>query len=479
MPVNESNPKLVALEDGERRLLASDPATPDETLRQLSARWEAFKVGAELALNPNTPWETLRTLLREFPQQVMNNPALPLLLLENARLFDDVDNVALERLLRYENCPSAALAAAIARSAPQLRQAARDHVRSAGEAVADWAAEAEPRLASWKLLNGGLPSTLPGEAIPAWIFELFAHCPSIFAREQVAYYPELPAAVLEHLGHDKALEVRAAVARHPHTPYALLELLADDSSPRVRRSLMRNPALTETLWRLLVQDSDTTVRCAALAHPFAPPDLLAAAAKAFDWHLRRAAAEHPHAPAAVLDRLARDPDGPVRESVAINPNTPLASLRLLAADLNKRVRYALQVNPAIPQDMRIQLVARDKAINVAYRRSLEARQTKPADVAPSENSPKTHAALETELIRLAHANSQLYRFVALASPFTPTQTLAKHAASLHHWELGYAIARNPNASDETLRQLAHTGNRYIRAAARDTLAHRHTAQEQP
>lgn len=80
--------------------------------------------------------------------------------------------------------------------------------------------------------------------------------------------------------------------------------------------------------------------------------------------------------------------------------------------------------------------------------------------------------MEEQLVNLLNAGDLLEQFVALASAAMPGGVLASWAAPSQHWALGYAIARNSSASDETLQQLTHDGNRYIRAAARATLAQR-------
>ena len=62
--------------------LAQDETTSPETLREL-ARHEDCQVRQYVAKNPNTPVEVLLNICFEFPSEVINNPVIPLLLLED------------------------------------------------------------------------------------------------------------------------------------------------------------------------------------------------------------------------------------------------------------------------------------------------------------------------------------------------------------------------------------------------------------
>jgi hypothetical protein len=74
-----------------------DPATPAEELAaawyQVAHKWlrnhlslELLGVSQYIAVNPNTPAEILNRVIEYCPVQVLKNPVLPLLALENPRL---------------------------------------------------------------------------------------------------------------------------------------------------------------------------------------------------------------------------------------------------------------------------------------------------------------------------------------------------------------------------------------------------------
>ncbi|MDJ0746371.1 MAG: hypothetical protein QNJ32_23820 [Xenococcaceae cyanobacterium MO_167.B27] len=68
------------------RQLAKDETTSPEILAEL-ARSEDYQTRQRVAENPNTPTKVLLKICREFPSELMNNPVVPLLLLENPYIF--------------------------------------------------------------------------------------------------------------------------------------------------------------------------------------------------------------------------------------------------------------------------------------------------------------------------------------------------------------------------------------------------------
>ena len=64
------------------RQLAKDETTASEVLVNL-AKNEDYTIRQYVAANPNTPIEVLLSICFEFPVEVINNPIIPLLILEN------------------------------------------------------------------------------------------------------------------------------------------------------------------------------------------------------------------------------------------------------------------------------------------------------------------------------------------------------------------------------------------------------------
>ena len=64
------------------RQIAQEETTAPELLIEL-ANSEDCQVREAVAANPNTPVETLLSICFEFPREVIDNPIIPLLILEN------------------------------------------------------------------------------------------------------------------------------------------------------------------------------------------------------------------------------------------------------------------------------------------------------------------------------------------------------------------------------------------------------------
>ncbi|MBB6052341.1 hypothetical protein [Armatimonas rosea] len=87
--------------------------------------------------DPNTSPETLRRLARRDPVAFCQNPAAPLLLLENP-LFFHFHPVRLLQILRNESLPGWLVAHLALHRATCVREAAQLHIALAGEATEPW-----------------------------------------------------------------------------------------------------------------------------------------------------------------------------------------------------------------------------------------------------------------------------------------------------------------------------------------------------
>lgn len=68
------------------RQIAQEETTSPKILALL-AQSQDYYVRKNIAANPNTPTEILLVICREFPDEVMNNPVIPLLFLESPDLL--------------------------------------------------------------------------------------------------------------------------------------------------------------------------------------------------------------------------------------------------------------------------------------------------------------------------------------------------------------------------------------------------------
>ena len=91
-----------------RRAVARNTRTPTQTLERLSHDSDKSTRQA-VASNPNTPADTLMRLGAQFPDQLLENPALDALVIENPNLFSKVPEQTLAAIAKRATCPTEVL----------------------------------------------------------------------------------------------------------------------------------------------------------------------------------------------------------------------------------------------------------------------------------------------------------------------------------------------------------------------------------
>ncbi|HHW76156.1 MAG TPA: hypothetical protein GX399_03845, partial [Xanthomonadaceae bacterium] len=266
------------------RVVAKNAAAPEAVLTELSHSADTATRRA-LVTNPATPLNVLHEIAKQFPEELLDNPALDVFLLENPTFFRDLPAPVLRAVVKRDHCSAGVLAQAAqvddevvllgicqnpaatpetvralqASASTAVREAALLHVTVVG-AVDDWPGrlraavaralvQAEPaqRLRSLPFLRlaDQVASAAPESSAPA--HPLFNEMVQDAAR---AYSD---AAVLERLAGDENREARLDVAWHPATPLALLERLAGDKDWKVRSKVAAHPATPATLREQLLE----------------------------------------------------------------------------------------------------------------------------------------------------------------------------------------------------------------------------------
>jgi hypothetical protein len=89
---------------GEEAQLATNPNTNPQVLHELanSKNWELRRL---VASNPNTPTETLWELGIDFPEAILTNPIFELLQLEHLHLAAQIPHCTLTSLLQCDRVP--------------------------------------------------------------------------------------------------------------------------------------------------------------------------------------------------------------------------------------------------------------------------------------------------------------------------------------------------------------------------------------
>ncbi|GHO47268.1 hypothetical protein [Ktedonospora formicarum] len=321
-------------------------------------------------------------------------------------------------------------------------------------------------------------------------------------RAAIASRPQLNAATFAFLAADTEVLVRAALACNAHASLEVLTVLAHDTEIEVQAAAASNPRISRALMTELQKQSSKVIHAALAGNAQTPPHILAQIATDLyphstmyrrlaanprtplslletllqhnDRHVWAAIARNPNATPALLTRLAQVSDDDVRSAVAGNKHTPIAVVRELAHQSQRAVWYALAANPHTPLDIIERIIATDDMElwrRVASHPTLMRAHRRPfRDLFIKE----LQKHLETSslprnfyeiLLRLARRSSTLQG--ALLEALVPTASV-----NSSHWPERYRTALQEQASDTELAALTHDGNRFVRAAARTTLAKR-------
>ena len=347
-------------------LVANNPNAAPELLTELADREEDF-IRKNVAANPNTPMEVLWKLGEEFPEEVLDNAVLPLLLLENPNLLDEIPRKTMTSFLECSAMPISFLEWAIAVEWTQkfcwelARNSQTPHailevltrspnkalavevelmVNYAGELEEDWQGELRRFTNQINVFSGKQPDRWQDIAndyffhvlvamglVPEFLFESLASHESIEFRCLVASIATLPLKLVKKLGRDSNYRVRALVAKNPNASADLLERLAKDRYWTVRLGVAENPNVSPKLLERLATDEKKEVRTAVAKNSKVPTYLLEKLAD--DEEARLGVAFNSNTPKALLEKLALNKLGQYQElktMLAANPNTPVEFL---------------------------------------------------------------------------------------------------------------------------------------------------------
>jgi hypothetical protein len=155
-----------------------------------------------VARHPNTPVTLLGELAVNYPDAVLDNPALPLLRLAQAGHIRAWSGLALSRLAAVDAAPEWVQELAMRHPERQARWAVAGRARLSPERLAQLAARDE-----WQL------------------------------RAAVAQHPDLSADLVERFSTDREYGVRLALSARTDLPSHILQRLRTDPHPLIRRRL--------------------------------------------------------------------------------------------------------------------------------------------------------------------------------------------------------------------------------------------------
>ncbi len=256
-------------------LIAIDPQTPPQVLHELACgkNWELRRL---VASNPNTPTETLWQLGIDFPETILANPIFELLQLEHLHLAAEIPHCTLTSLLQCDRVPRSFMDYAVNQQDYSLWLAVAYNPRTPSSLLENLAQKSRRQDRELIRAVAAHPHTPP---------KLLAEIINISSglAEIVAENHQTPVAVLEQIlqryGKSGESTFTILVALHPHL------------NPRLLREMYLAPtdSAAEALW-LAKQPSTTTAQLTKLART--------------DWAvLLLAIVRHPNTPSDLIDRI--------------------------------------------------------------------------------------------------------------------------------------------------------------------------------
>ncbi len=404
----------------QRLPLALDPATPPAQLAALGWNRNNGAIKRAVAANPNTPPGVLLHLASRYWAAFLENPVLPLLLLEDPGLPLRLPLTMLRALVRRPKVPALLLQTLARHADREVREGAKYHVSFPAELAATAPDSPAAPAAAWQTTlratltqlpapPGTLAELLSTNSVPDWLLEAVASTRSPLVRtalfeasrrEGASPALKATASMLRRAAgetrenryhHDygwgesvqrwrvgqgaltEAELTRLAggnatwqllAARAANLPPALVARLARSPHPRIVVAIARRPDLAPAVVLALASRGLPAVALALASSTAAPEAVLASLARHPTAEVRVRVARNRRTPPATLAVLATDADDNVRGYVASNRYCPAASLAALATDADPDVRQRVARNPACPPALFAQPLRHDASAKV-------------------------------------------------------------------------------------------------------------------
>lgn len=461
------------------RLVCTNPNAEPNLLRELANKSD-YKILSAIASNPNTPTDILWKVGLDFPEEVLSNPVLPLLLLENPNLIEQIPDKTLESFLKIDVVPDSFikwvvdrkrqddLPLAIAMNPKTSKEildilinnqnityeffhtyknvidSAKLHINWSGEIDADWneAAFAIMQNTFFFRISIDLTAYYVGLIPESLIIKV-----SRYILVSLASNRNTPIHILEKIGEHLFLEsndntidnsILIALAQNPNTPLNLLERLLGEVDTRcsqaVREKLIYNSNIPLNIlqkfhsYNIAIKTLNTS------------SEILRKLAKSKWIHIRRGVAYHPNTPIDVLSELAEEFDEILYLALAVNDNTNADILhKIIQSYTERNNRYfniieAVMCNPNTSEQT-LKLILKDNQ-NYYLVKLI------------SHHPNVTENILE----ELANIKSDGVLITLAASQKTPASILTK-LATIENNAIRMSVAGNPSTPKEVLLKL--------------------------
>ena len=498
--------ELATLNDDLAQIVASNVATPPELLKEL-AKHESKVVRKAVTSNPNTPTETLLKLGERFPQELLDNPILELLVLEDLKFLEKIPEHTLNTLIQQPKVPKFLLDYAVNHQNMYIRETANMQVVLSGEMIEGWHETVEKTILSYEAAIDSYDAAINKfkldfhEVVFEYInkyafpqskdevtddslekiidyslaflanfykflkFDLFKN--KTF-RCYVAGNRNLEPILLKQLACDKDGDVRWRIAENPNTPIEILKSFATDPYNNVRRAVAKNPSTPPETLKSLLNNYDRLIFEAVAGNPSTPPEALKSLLNNYNGSIFRAVAENPSTPPEILKSLLHNYNGSIICAVARNPSTPPEALKSLTNDSNESILKAVAENPSTPpeilksllnnyNELILKAVAKNPNTPPETLKSLAKDLKRQVNEYITENS---NSLSEKEKLRISDYSSGIIENIA-ANPNTPIEVLQSLANNAHNY-IRTTIGSNPNAPVEILEALANSSDAITR-----------------
>jgi hypothetical protein len=343
---------------------AMNENTSPERFKQL-ANFSDINIRKAVTQNPNTPIDVLWKLGEDFPSELLENPILDLLFLENHNFWLEIPVQTLRSLVSVPEISSNILAQISKHNDLEVLAKIVIHPHTSTETLNNLIRHnilLIKMVAKAALdVNWGQQKSDILLENKDFIFQyLFTKISPSIRREITKSY-NTPQFVLEILANDENEGVRLGVVVHNNTPFYILEKLADDSSKWVHLGLIENPKTPSMIIDKLVQTSDEEVREKIALCSKISLSTLKVLAKSSHIEVRKNIIKRLNyslyyaellidlyysefqQSKPLLEILAEDPEKEIRLALVKHPKTPLSILKLLTRDPEFTVRFRVHI----------------------------------------------------------------------------------------------------------------------------------------
>jgi hypothetical protein len=208
----------------------------------------------QIARHPNSSPELLKKLFHQYFREVLENPVLELILLENPTFISDLDDST--------HC---------------------NHFQR--------------------------------EQLPLFCYKIALNYPDVWFRKAIALNPNTPINILKELSVDKNIEVLSSLANNKNISNKIIKQLAKEQEYYVILGLAGNPKTPQKLLGLLAKNGSPEIRSAIVRNSNTPSHILEFLAKNADREIGLHLAMNPKIPTRILEQLSQHEDDLVRQRV--------------------------------------------------------------------------------------------------------------------------------------------------------------------